>query len=700
MMIDLGREVCGHLASAETREWLVTNGIGGYASGTIAGLLTRRYHGLLIAALDPPLGRTLLLTKVDETVACGGRDYPFFANRWTSGLVSPRGYIYLERFRLEGTSPVWDFACADALLEKRVWMEHGANTTYVRYDLRRATAPLTLTIKAIVNCRDHHGNTHAQDWQMQIDPVPNGLRVTASAEAVPFYLLWSKSVQDRHPEVIEGPSDGAEFAPQHEWYADYFLAVEDYRGLDARDDNLYAGQLRATLQPGESLTLVASTSPRPDLDGTSAFARRRDYEQRLLTQGSVPSDVMSLSKSTLEGDRADALPWRQHLVLAADQFIVGRKLPDEPGGRTIIAGYPWFGDWGRDTMISLPGLMLVTGRRDVAGRVLRTFAHFVDSGMLPNRFPDEGEQPEYNTADATLWYFEALRAYYAATADDTLLRDLFPILSDIVAWHARGTRYNIHLDPEDGLLYAGEPGVQLTWMDAKVGEWVVTPRIGKPVEINALWYNALSSMAEFARRLTKPADRYQEMAERTRAGFARFWNEASGCCDDVLDGPDGADATLRPNQLLAVSLPHSPLHADQQRSVVDTCARHLLTSHGLRSLSPHDPAYVGHYGGDQHQRDAAYHQGAVWAWMIGPFVTAHLRVYGDAERARSFLRPLIRHLADHAVGSISEIFDGDPPFTPRGCIAQAWSVAEVLRAWQATQGYVSEEDGRHQRLGR
>jgi glutaredoxin-like protein len=343
------------------------------------------------------------------------------------------------------------------------------------------------------------------------------------------------------------------------------------------------------------------------------------------------------------------------------------------------------------------------GRAEVAARILRTFAHFVDQGMLPNRFPDEGETPEYNTVDATLWYFEAIRAYHAATGDDALLRDLFPVLQEMVEWHRRGTRYNIHVDPADGLLYAGEPGVQLTWMDAKVGGgstepssraqaeglaevWVVTPRIGKVVEVNALWYNTLCSMADFARRLNEPADRYETLVEQTRTGFARFWSEAAGYCYDVIDGPDGDDPALRPNQLLAVSLPHSPLDARQQRSVVDVCTSHLLTSHGLRSLAPEDPAYVGHYGGDQRQRDAAYHQGSVWGWLIGPFVSAYLRVYGDRERARSFLRPLIHHLADHGVGSISEIFNGDPPFTPRGCIAQAWSVAEVLRTYQETMG--------------
>jgi predicted glycogen debranching enzyme len=304
--------------------------------------------------------------------------------------------------------------------------------------------------------------------------------------------------------------------------------------------------------------------------------------------------------------------------------------------------------------------------------------------MLPNRFPDEGEAPEYNTVDATLWYLEALRAYLAETGDDALLRRLFPTLEEIVDWHRRGTRYQIHVDPDDGLLCAGEEGVQLTWMDAKVDDWVVTPRTGKPVEINALWYNALCLMADFARHLEVPADLYSDMAGRAAESFQRFWNEAAGCCYDVIDGPTGDDAALRPNQLLAVSLPYSPLSPARQRAVVDACARHLLTSHGLRSLDPRHPNYKGRHGGARRNRDAAYHQGTVWGWLIGPFVSAHLRVYGDREQARSFLEPLLRHLAGHGVGSLSEIFHGDAPFTPRGCIAQAWTVAEVLRAWRET----------------
>ena len=304
--------------------------------------------------------------------------------------------------------------------------------------------------------------------------------------------------------------------------------------------------------------------------------------------------------------------------------------------------------------------------------------------MLPNRFPDEGQAPEYNTVDATLWYFEAIRAYYEDTGDIALLRDLFPVLADIVDWHVRGTRTQIHVDPADGLLYAGEPGVQLTWMDAKGEDWVVTPRIGKLVEVNALRYNALCIMVEFARLLGEAPERYEALAEKARAGYARFRNEQAGYCYDVLDDPDGNDPALRPNQLSAVSLPHSPLSPEQQTAVVDACARHLVSSHGLRSLGPRHPDYKGHHGGDRRTRDAAYHQGTVWGWLIGPFVSAHLRVYRDPVLARSFLAPLIQEPEAHCVGSLSEIFDGDPPHTPRGCIAQAWTVAEVLRVWEET----------------
>lgn len=659
MGINFGREICGQLDLAESREWLVTNGIGGYAAGTIAGLLTRCYHGLLVAALEPPLGRTLLLAKLDDTVLYGDRYYPLHTNRWADGAVGPHGYRQIERFSLEGSVPTWRYACADALLEKRIWMQPGVNTTYIHYNLLRATQPFSLTLKAMVNYRDYHSRTQGQGWQMTVLPVERGINISAFPEAMPMLLM----------------SDRAEFIPNHDWYYGFDLAAERERGLGDRDDHLHAATLQASLEVGETLTIVVSTDHKLSLNGENALKIRKSYDQKLIG--------LWKSNRAVEAKETPEFPCR--LVLAADQFIVNRASAEDPQGKTIIAGYPWFSDWGRDTMISLPGLTLETGRPEVARSILRTFARYVDQGMIPNRFPDAGEMPEYNTVDATLWYFESLRAYYAVTEDDDLLHELFPVLADIIDWHCRGTRFNIHLDPADGLLYAGETGVQLTWMDAKVGDWVVTPRVGKPVEVNALWFNALRTIAKLARRIGKPHQEYDAIADRALARFSRFWNPDLGYCYDVLDGPNGDDASLRPNQLFAVSLPESPLSQAQQKGVVDVCGQTLLTSHGLRSLATDHPDYQGKYLGSPVQRDGAYHQGTVWGWLLGPFVLAHLRVYNNPMQARQFLEPMMNHLFAHGLGSLSEIFDGDAPFIGRGCFAQAWTVAEVLRAWMAIE---------------
>jgi len=659
--IDFGREICGDLDAAEQREWLATNGLGGFASGTVAGSLTRRYHGLLVAALKPPLGRTLLVAKLEETAEYDGLAFPLYTNRWSDGTIDPRGYLHIERFRLEGTMPVWTFAFSDALLEKRVWMRHGSSTTYVRYQLARASRNLKLGVKVLVNYRDAHARAQGDAPPMKVEPVEHGLRVIAFDGATPFYLL----------------SASATAKPAHEWYRDFDLPVERSRGLDDRADYLHAGTFTTELSPQDPLTIVLSTEP--DVDSTHELQAYEAREVVVLDQW-----AQAWPRGPNQAPPADEAPaWIRQLVLAADQFVVRRPLPDVPDARSVIAGYHWFGDWGRHTMVSLPGLTLATGQPATARSILETFAKFVDRGMLPNYLSDSAETPEYNTVDATLWYFEAVRQYYAATGDRKLLRDLFPLLAEMADWHVRGTRYHIHVDAEDGLLWAGEPGVQLTWMDAKVGERVVTPRIGKAVEVNALWYNALASLVEFARVVGQPTAGYERLSAQARASFRRFWNPAANCCFDVIDGPEGNDPSLRPNQLLAVSLPASPLEPAEQRAVVDTCARHLLTSHGLRSLAPTDSRYQGRYLGSQQQRDAAYHQGTVWAWWLGPFVIAHLRVYGDAEAAASFLEPIGHHLKAHGLGSVSEIFDGDPPFIPRGCVAQAWSVAEVLRAWVA-----------------
>jgi predicted glycogen debranching enzyme len=654
-LIDFGREICGDLEAASAREWLVTNGIGGYASGTISGVQTRRYHGLLVAALAPPLGRTLLVSRIDETVDCQGADYQLSTSRWASGTVDPQGYRWLESFHLEGTTPVWNYALADALLQKRIFMVPGANTTVVRYDLLRASSVLHLRLKVLVNYRDYHAATHAGGWQMRVERGAGGLQIVAFNGATPISLVGR----------------GAAVQVAHDWYRDYDLAAERERGLDDREDHLYAGSFEIELAPRASFSLMASAGSAGGPDPETAWLARRKHETNLLERFA--------SYHGISAERAPA--WVRHLVLASDQFIVERRSATHPQGRSVIAGYHWFGDWGRDTMISLPGLTLSTGRPELAGNILRTFAEFVDRGMLPNRFPEAGETPEYNTADAALWYFEALRAYHAATGDTRLIADLFSVLSEIIEWHHRGTRYGIGVDPQDSLLRAGEPGVQLTWMDAKVGDWVVTPRIGKPVEINALWYNALLVMAGFARLLGKSPDGYQKQADRVRAGFERFWNLAAGYCFDVLDGPAGNEAALRPNQIYAVALPASPLAPERQRQVVDACAAALLTSYGLRSLAPNDPGYIPVYRGGPRERDGAYHQGTVWGLLLGPFALAHYRVYGDRDAARRLLSPLAHHLRDYGLGTLGEIFEADPPFAPKGCIAQAWTVSETLRAW-------------------
>jgi predicted glycogen debranching enzyme len=659
-VVDFGRDICCDLTAAESREWLVTNGIGGYAFGTIAGLQTRCYHGLLVAALQPPLGRTLLVAKLDETVSYGSEEFALFTNRWADGTVSPEGYRNIERFHLEGTTPVWTFALADALLEKRIFMPSGANTTYILYRLVRASSPIEMSVKVLADYGEEHCVTVGRTRPMEITQVERGLQVVAPDGATPVYVL----------------SDSATALPASDWYRNFDLAAERARGLPDRTDHFFAGEIHATIAPGGSFTIVASTAAAPPLNGEVALAKRQSETGALLDRFFAANGATTRATS----------PAIQQLVLAADQFIAARPLPGANDAKTILAGYPWFGDWGRDTMIALPGLCIATGRPWLARNILRTFSRFVSEGMLPNRFPSAGEVPVYNTVDATLWYFEAVRQYFEATSDIGMLHEMFPVLDGIVDAHVRGTRYNIHVDPADGLLYAGEAGMQLTWMDAKVGDRVVTPRIGKPIEVNALWLNAAAAMAQFARALGRDAARYEGLADRARSCFARFWNREKKFCFDVIDAPgspDGKDGTLRPNQILAVSLPVTALTPEQQRGVVDVCARELLTSLGLRSLGRNEQGYKGRYAGSPEERDGAYHQGTVWGWLLGPFALAHLRVYDNPADAMSFLEPMFGQLRAAGVGTAGEIFDGDPPFTPNGCVAQAWTVGETLRAWRA-----------------
>ena len=659
--VQFGREVCGELEIAESREWLVTNGLGGYASGTVAGSTTRRYHALLVAALEPPVKRTVLVNGLDETVRYLGNNFSLATNRWKSGFLSPKGYLLVESFHLEGTKPVWRYALADALLEKRIWMKQGENTTYVRFSLVRGREPIDLDAKVLVNYRDFHHTTQATDWSTRVGAVAHGLEVVAFEGASPFYLK----------------SAVGSWTARNEWYRNYYLPEEQARGLDDQEDRLHAGQFHCQLYPGETLTLVFSTEPLPLLEEEQALTERSNYEVRLF------QDWQEQHARTCGLPAEDEPSWLWQLVLAADQFVVKRALPDQADGRSIVAGYHWFNDWGRDTMIALPGLALAMGRAEIARTILLSVARYVDQGLLPNNFPDAGGAPGYNSVDAALWLFEALRQYFETTQDLEILQKLFPVLAGIIDAHVRGARYNIKVDPADALLYAGNAEVQLTWMDAKIGDWVVTPRTGKAVEINALWINALDTMAGFARLLMKPGEGYERLVEKATRSFQKFWNPERHCCYDVVDTPSGEnDAALRPNQIFALSLPVSPLSGMQRKAVVDTVADQLLTSHGLRSLGPYETGYKGQYTGGPRERDSAYHQGTVWGWLLGPFALAHYRVYRDARLAQSFLEPLGKTISSGGLGTLGEIFTGDAPFTPVGAIAQAWTVSEVVRAWQ------------------
>ena len=635
-----------------SREWLVTNGLGGYACGTVAGANTRRYHAFLMASLAPPVERTLLVAKVDCSARYLGRWYPLAANEFADGAVDPRGFVHLESFTVSGGVPVWRYALADALVEQRIFMAPGANTAYLRLELLRASAPLQLEFKPLVSFRDYHSqNRGPQPFRATAGEG----RCTVERAGVPLCRLA----------VAAGHYTAADL-----WYWNFLHREESARGFDALEDLWGPGTFTAELTLGRPLTFTATAEPCEPPSGEEVLAALAARSQRA---------VAALPTS--------APPWVQSLAIAAEQFIV-RRGAAAAGTVSVIAGYPWFTDWGRDTMIALPGLTTVLGRFDTAAAILRTYARFVDRGMLPNRFAEGAAAPEYNTADATLWLFQAVGEYLGARRDPDLAREMLPILVAIIRAHVEGTRYGIRVDP-DGLLRAGEPGTQLTWMDAKHGDHAVTPRVGKPVELNALWLNALDVTARLAGRVGERAEKglCSSLLTRAAEGFARFWNAERGCLYDVLDTPGSTltaplhDAQIRPNQLFAVALPYCVLTAAQMRAVVDTCAREHLTSHGLRSLSPQDPAYVGRYEGNAGQRDLAYHQGTVWSWLLGPFARAHYRVYGDAARAQRFLAPIEQHLAAACVGSVSEVFDGDAPHIARGCFAQAWSVAEILRAW-------------------
>jgi predicted glycogen debranching enzyme len=661
----------GDLSTLLDREWLVTNGLGGYACGTVSGAATRRYHGLLIAAQPAPLGRVMMWNHLTEHfrlpdyrgVAVGGAER-------VGGRVEVDGADALHEFRLEMGLPTWRFVLPDHVIEKRVWMPHRQNTAFVNYRVIDGKGPIRLKLRPSVHFRRH------DDPVSDVDPRPYVL--TASDGR---YELDSGPKWPRLRFCIRG--DEAALTLDGVTIPDVLYRVEENRGYEGVGSLWSPGVFRVTLRPEHDVTLSASTDPWERftaLCGADACRAELDRRRRLVSAADPSA-------------RSD---FGAEMALAADQFIIipfGRvhdaarahAAGDEP--RTVVAGYHWFTDWGRDTMISLEGLTLATGRKTEAGYILRTFAGHIRDGLIPNYFPDHENEGVYHTADATLWFFHALDRYTKLSGDRLTLLSLLPALKDTFAHHMKGTRFGIAVDPNDGLLKEGAEGYQLTWMDAKVGDWVVTPRRGKAVEINALWYNALRLLEGWLRDTGDlAADDVGEAADRAHDSFnRRFWNPDRGYLWDVVDGPHGNDPSCRPNQIFAISLDHPVLKRERWQPVLEVVRTKLLTPVGLRSLAPGSPDYRARYYGDLRSRDAAYHQGTVWAWLIGPFIDAWLKVYPDQLRlCRDFLKGFEEHMSEACIGSISEIFDADSPYTPRGCVAQAWSVAEVLRSWVKT----------------
>ena len=641
-----GRELVAEPVLRES-EWLIANGIGGYASGSVIGLPHRAYHGLLVAALTPPTGRRVLVPALVETVQQGDQRIELGALRWQDGTLAPDPGAALVGFALEGTGAIWRFQAGNLTLERRVWMDHGANVTRIGYRLVQAGGPARLTVQVLTDARDYHGRSFAADWLPPTEA--EGDRLTA-----------------RHGEIaVHARLEGGQAVADPVWWRGVDLASERARGLTDREDHVRAGQLEAPLPQGAEVQLVLSTGDAAAGPDPASWPVERARAQALLADAGV------------EGAPA----WVPRLVLAADQFIVRRRLHDGSPGHSVLAGYHWFADWGRDTMIALPGLTLVTGRADVARGILRAFAEVIRDGLVPNRFPDAGDQPEFNAVDATFWFVEAVAALDRAAPDDAFLRAVFPVLEDILAHLRAGTRYGIALDPADGLIRAGVPGMQLTWMDARVNGREVTPRIGKPVEVNALWISNLRFLVAAAPRLGRDPAPFAAALAAALAGFRRFWNPARGFLFDVLDGPAGHEDALRPNQILACRAATGALDPDQAAQVLAVCEARLWTPCGLRSLAEGEPGYLPHYAGPPAARDGAYHMGTVWPWLIGPFIEAHLDLHADPDRALRLLAPLADQLRIGGLGTVGEIFEAAPPHVPRGCIAQAWSVGEMLRAW-------------------
>jgi predicted glycogen debranching enzyme len=649
------------------REWLVTNGLGGYASGTVDGIFTRRYHGLLIATL--PSGRTMILNGLAERLRFPDRTIGYLGAEELSGVPTENVFPVSE-FRLENGLPIWIYEIGFYKLEKRLVLPYRQNTVHLTYKLVQGEGKVRLGIRPFVNFRPHDApvNTpllHGYTVRMMEDQF----EISAGAESPVMRVHFNGS--------------NSAFTFDRKLIGEIVYPLEEERGYEASGQTWSPGYYRADLSIGTDASFIASVE---SWDAILAM----NSEQALETENRRRTGLVSNAPARAQTG------FGAELVLAADSFLVSAatRLKDvaiaRAGGeeaRTVIAGYHWFTDWGRDTMISLEGLTLATSRHKEARWILHTFARYIRDGLIPNLFPEGADEGLYHTADATMWFFHALDRYVTVTGDRETVTLLLPKLLDIVDHHVRGTRFGIHVDPADGLLSQGQEGYQLTWMDAKVGDWVVTPRRGKAVEINGLWYNALSLLAEWLSEASEPrAAEIQNLAQRAKDSFTRrFWSEELGYLLDVVDGPHGDDPACRPNQLLSFSLRHPVLDPAHWPAVLHVVEQKLLTPVGLRSLSPDNPDYKPFYFGDLRSRDAAYHQGTVWAWLIGPFIDAWLKVHpSERGEARRFLDGFRDHLNEACVGSISEIFDGNAPFKPRGCIAQAWSVAEVLRCWSLT----------------
>lgn len=642
-----GAQACQDLQESLGLEWLETNGRGGFASGTVAGPNTRRYHALLLVARRPPVDRVVLVNHLEEWVAIGDGQVPLSTNLYP-GTVYPEGYRACRGFALEPW-PTWTFQLGPVRLTREILCVRGRDLVVVRWtvDGTADVRALTLTVRPMLSGRDYHA-THREN---------DSLRRHAEEES--GVVRWQPYVD--LPKMT-ARHDGR-YRHAGDWFRRVQFPVEQARGLEGEEDWWSPGEFRWTLSPGQEATLLFTTEERVREEVRELIDAERDRRRRV----------------------ADAAPAKDPLAAAlwssAEAYISVRDR-----AQTVVAGYPWFADWGRDTFIALPGLCLVTGRHDVARQVIDGFAKHVSRGMIPNRFPDQGEEPEYNTIDGSLWFVDAVARYLAATGDVEFVRRIaWPAVRAIVQGYRQGTRYGIAM-AADGLIAGGGPGVQLTWMDAKVGDWVVTPRHGKPVEIQALWIRALGVAESLARRFEdgRVAEDARMLLDRARQAFrARFWYEAGGYLFDVIDGPQGDDPSLRPNQLYALSLVDGLVSPEQARQVLRAIRSRLLTPVGLRTLAPEDPRYCPRYEGGVRSRDGAYHQGTVWPFLLGPFVTAWIKTYGatPAVRAegRRFLDGLQPHLREAGLGQVSEIFDADPPFVARGCFAQAWSVAEPLR---------------------